>query len=429
MDYNSAIKKLFSLHQFGIKLGLDNISKLCEFIGNPQKELKAFHIAGSNGKGSTASFLASILMEEGYKVGLYTSPHFVKFNERIRIDGKEIDDDYIVNFVSELNSYIDQNSPTFFELTTAMAFKYFYENKVDFAVIETGLGGRLDATNIIEPLISIITTISLEHTNVLGDTIQKIAREKAGIIKKGKPVVLGIMPPEAIDSIKEIAEKIGSRVLLLKEIVDDKGEYLRIKNNPNYYNIYQTPLKGKFQLFNAALAIAAINQILILSNGINIDRGIRNVVRNSGIQGRYEIYNNNPLVIFDSAHNPEGVKSFLGEFIKDKKKYTKRILLFGVMRDKNIPEMLFLLREHFDEILITSVNYERAASIEMLQDITKQLKINSIMVKEPEEYIKKFISSNKGNEVLVVLGSMYLLGQVKKMLAKNFNGVEKILWN
>ena len=169
MDIQSALNKLYSMHQFSIKLGLERIENLLDHLYNPHEKLTCFHIAGSNGKGSTASFLASILMEAGFRVGLYTSPHFVRFNERIRVNGKEIEDSYIADFVESLEVYIEENKPTFFEVTTALAFKYFSESDLDFVVVETGLGGRLDATNVLEPLASIITSISLEHTHILGD--------------------------------------------------------------------------------------------------------------------------------------------------------------------------------------------------------------------------------------------------------------------
>lgn len=420
MDYNSAIQKLFSLHQFGVKLGLDNISKLCNVIGNPQKKLKCFHVAGSNGKGSTASFLASILTEQGYKVGLYTSPHFVKFNERIRINGKEIDDNFIVKFVADLNSYIDSNSPTFFELTTAMAFQYFFENDVDFAVIETGLGGRLDATNIIDPLISIITTLSLEHTNILGETLEKIACEKAGIIKNNRPVILGIMPEEAENSIKEIAQERGSNILLFKDSMKDFGDFIIVENKPIRYHIFQTPLPGKHQLLNAGLAVKAVKEVLPSVDDLHISRGIRNVIPNTGIQGRYEIYNSRPRVIFDSAHNPAGIKCFLDEFNKEKNFYTKRTLIFGAMRDKNIKGMLLLLKNSFESIVLTTIGYERAATVAELEEIAGKLGIKTTAAEKPEEYIKEYINS-KENEVLVVLGSMYILGEIKLRLMNKFS--------
>ncbi len=176
MDIEGSLKKLFSLHTFGIKLGLDNIIGFLNHLGNPQQQLKTIHLAGSNGKGSTASFIASILQEFGFEVGLYTSPHFVKLNERIVINGVQIDDEYVSNFISDNDKYIDDHQLTFFEVTTALAFQYFKDKKPDYCVIETGLGGRLDATNVLNPLATLITSISLEHTNVLGDTIEKITK-------------------------------------------------------------------------------------------------------------------------------------------------------------------------------------------------------------------------------------------------------------
>jgi len=203
MDLKSALEKLYSLHTFGIKLGLENIQKFLSTLDNPQSKLKTIHIAGSNGKGSTAAFIASILMEYGYKVGLYTSPHFIRFNERIQINNVQIPDEYLANFITESEDYIDEHKLTFFEVTTAIAFKYFAENDVDFAVIETGLGGRLDATNVLDPLAVVITSISLEHTNILGDTIRKIAFEKAAIIKKHIHVFVGKLPMEAVAVVEE----------------------------------------------------------------------------------------------------------------------------------------------------------------------------------------------------------------------------------
>ncbi|MCK7522792.1 MAG: Mur ligase family protein [Ignavibacteriales bacterium] len=197
MDLETSLKKLFSLHTFGIKLGLENTIGFLNHLGNPQQALKTIHIAGSNGKGSTSSFIASILQEFGFKIGLYTSPHFVKFNERVVINGKQIEDEYVSSFISDNEKYIDEHELTFFEVTTAMAFQYFKDMNTDYCVIETGLGGRLDSTNVLNPLAVVITSISLEHTNVLGDTIEQIAAEKAAIIKNGSKVFIGMLKKEA----------------------------------------------------------------------------------------------------------------------------------------------------------------------------------------------------------------------------------------
>ena len=203
MNIEKTLAKLYNLQIFGMKFGLENIRKFLQVLGNPQNNLKCFHIAGSNGKGSTASFIASILQTAGFKTGLYTSPHFVRFNERIRINGEEIDDEYIASFYDKHELFINENKLTFFEVTTALAFTYFSEKKVNYAVIETGLGGRLDATNVLKPLAVVLTSISLEHTQHLGNTIEKIATEKAAIIKPKTKVFLGILPGKADEIIQQ----------------------------------------------------------------------------------------------------------------------------------------------------------------------------------------------------------------------------------
>ncbi|MCW8850070.1 MAG: Mur ligase family protein, partial [Melioribacteraceae bacterium] len=233
MNIDTALEKIYSLKQFSVKLGLDNITNLLNHLGNPQKELKTIHVAGSNGKGSTCSFLASILMEFGYKVGLYTSPHLVKFNERIRINSIEISDKDIIEFLDSNKSYIDKYAPTFFEITTALAFNYFAARNVDYAIIETGLGGRLDATNVLNPLASVITSISLEHSHILGDTLEKIAYEKGGIIKNRIPIFIGDLPFEAEKKIESIAKERSSELVKQKDslkVYDNKFD-LQLNSN------------------------------------------------------------------------------------------------------------------------------------------------------------------------------------------------------
>jgi len=258
MNYKESLEKLFSLHQFGIKLGLDNIKNLLAHIGNPESKLQAIHIAGSNGKGSRASFITSILMEAGYKVGLYTSPHFVRFNERIRINGIEIPNEYVVKFMNKNNSYIERESPTFFELTTALAFQYFANEKVDYAIIETGLGGRLDATNVLQSIASVITSISYEHTNILGNSLEGIAKEKAAIIKSGQKVFLGILPEIAKEVVITKATEQSAEYFELEKysiIVNDKGE---IQHKNSEITISNLPLLGEYQIKNASLAVLTI---------------------------------------------------------------------------------------------------------------------------------------------------------------------------
>ncbi|MFH1197598.1 MAG: folylpolyglutamate synthase/dihydrofolate synthase family protein [bacterium] len=412
MNLDLSLKKLYSLHQFGIKLGLDNIIRLLDFIGNPHKDLKTIHIAGSNGKGSTSSFIASILTEAGYKTGLYTSPHFVRFNERIRINGKEIEDGYIVDFMNDLNDYIDEHSPTFFELTTAMAFKYFNENNIDYAVIETGLGGRLDATNVINPLASVITSISLEHTNILGDELAKIAFEKGGIIKNRSKVYLAKLPQQAERVLIGISKERNCEIFHLKDYIVTEEGYLSVRLNRNDYNLYSTPLPGEHQLYNSALAVLTINNTLNIDSVKSYNKGIQNVIKNTGIQCRYERVNKEPMIIFDSAHNSEGVEVFTKEFEKEYRRYAETNLLIGIKNDKDAAGMLNLLNKYFNKIYLTSFENERAFSIEELLAVAHEQSIITERCDDPVQLITDFYLS-KPDGCLVVLGSMYLLGKIK----------------
>ncbi len=419
MDIKSSLEKLFSLHQFGIKLGLNSTLHLLERIGNPHKDLKTFHIAGSNGKGSTASFVASILIEAGYKVGLYTSPHFVKFNERIRINGIMIEDEYIAKFVTELRDHIEKNNPTFFEITTALAFKYFYEQKVDYAVIETGLGGRLDATNVIHPIASVITSISLEHTQHLGDTLEKIAFEKAGIIKQNSKVFVGKMLNEPEKIIRNKAQELNCDYNLISDFTTITADRLIVTLQKKSFSIYFTPLIGTHQLYNAALAVKTINKSLSIEDGLIISRGIRNVIKNTGIQGRYEIICKSPKIIFDSAHNPEGVRIFTEEFSRESNTYTEKHLLFGAMKDKSIAEMIKILNPYFDQIFFTKIDIDRSANEDELESAAKSAGIKINIVQNGSKFVQDFFME-RGDKCLVVLGSMYLLGEIKsKMLEKS----------
>ncbi len=417
MDIKSALEKLYAMHQFGIKLGLEKTYHLLEQIGNPHKELKCIHVAGSNGKGSTASFIASILTEAGYKVGLYTSPHFVKFNERIRINGKMIDDEYIANFVDNLRDYIDESQPTFFEVTTALAFEYFFKQKIDYAVIETGLGGRLDATNVIYPIASVITSISLEHTVHLGNTIDKIAREKGGIIKPNTPVLISKLPDEAKKVIREISELMNSSLIEIENCTAGENGRIVVSIGKKKFSIYKTPLRGEHQLLNAALAVKTVAEALSVINGTVLSRGVRNVVENTGISGRYEVYHEKPRVIFDSAHNVEGIESFLNEFSKESELYSERVLIFGAMRDKEIELMLRKLSPFFDTVLLTHIDIDRAADMAELTIAANNAGIDASPVADPGEFIREFIKLEQ-NRCLAVLGSMYLLGKIKSKILK-----------
>jgi dihydrofolate synthase/folylpolyglutamate synthase len=415
MDLETSLKKLFSLHTFGIKLGLENTIGFLDYLGNPQQALKTIHIAGSNGKGSTSSFIASILQEFGFKVGLYTSPHFVKFNERVVINGKQIEDEYVSSFISSNENYIDEHELTFFEVTTAMAFQYFKDMKTDYCIIETGLGGRLDSTNVLYPLSVVITSISLEHTNVLGDTIEKIAAEKAAIIKDNSKVFFGKLKEETANVIEQKCRETNSILYPLKDFLIESDDQIRLLLDKEKQLEMNSPLKGKYQKYNAALATLTVSKTFLFNDENKYLSGIAKVSKNTGLQGRYEYYHRNPTIIFDSAHNPESVENFLTEFAIEAKSFRKRTLLFGAMRDKAIGDMLKMLFEYFNEIMITEIQYERAAKVEEISDLCNQLNILITPVTEPARFVNRFTCRNE-DECLVVLGSMYLLGEIKQQL-------------
>lgn len=416
MKLEEALERIYSMHQFDIKLGLEKITHLMNHLGNPHKYLNSFHVGGSNGKGSTSSFLASILQEAGYKVGLFTSPHFVKFNERVRINGKQIPDDYIIDFINEMDSYIRKHQPTFFEITTAMAFKYFYESNPDYTVFEVGLGGRLDATNIINPVASVITSISLEHTNILGNDLRQIAIEKAGIIKNNSKVFIGKLPSIAESEISAKAKEQNSSLFSLKNFIQDNNDFVRLRLKENVFNLYNTPLPGHHQLLNSSLAVLTLKETINPANE-SILAGIRKVKINSGLQGRYDLIHNNPAVIMDAAHNLEGVSCFINEFRKTVHDYKKRTLIFGVMKDKEYIKMIELLSPYFDEIRFSSIFYERAVTADELLAVSRDYHHNIVVENEPEDFIENFIKKNK-DECLVLIGSIYLLGKIKENLGK-----------
>ncbi len=415
MDIKKSLEKLYSLHTFGIKLGLDNIRSFLEHLGNPQNYLKAFHIAGSNGKGSTSAFIASILMESGFKVGLYTSPHFVRFNERIIINGNYIEDQFVADFVNRHNDFIDKYGLTFFEVTTAMAFEYFKVNKVDYAVIETGLGGRLDATNVLNPLACIITSISLEHTNILGDKISQIAYEKGEIIKPKCKVFIGKLADEAEAIIEKKCKDVSAKLFRLEDYLIEKHDMVELYTEEIELQDWEIPLKGKYQRYNAALAVLAVTKTLDIDEPRIVYDGIKNVIKNTLIQGRYEYIRNEPFILLDSAHNPDGLKVFLEEFRQDRKKYQKTSILFSALKDKDIDSMIKLLKNQFDEYFITEINYERAEKLNDLKSRFADNDIQTITVSDKREFLSEFLKGDKNN-CLVITGSMYLLGEIKSIL-------------
>jgi dihydrofolate synthase/folylpolyglutamate synthase len=412
MNYEETLAYLYDLARFGIKLDLSNTISLTNRLGNPHLRFPSIHIAGSNGKGSVAAILQSILSAAGYRTGLYTSPHLVDYRERIRIGDELIEKNFILDFVDDLKDEIDENGYTFFEVTTGIAFSYFAHSKVDIAVLETGMGGRLDSTNIVNPLISIITDISLEHTSHLGTTLAQIAFEKAGIIKNGVPTITSVEDQGVFQVIKNVCAQRESTLsigfknsdvkihrLSLDQTLFDFGQYKNLKLN----------LGGRHQVTNACLAISAIEKLK--ETGWNIEsKAVRGALNHVNWRGRLEIVRRNPLTLLDVAHNPAGTKALvdtLEEFILDK----KVIFVFGVMADKDYHSILKEICRKAKFIVLTKPNYKRAADPELLEKVVlAENKPYEIIPEVKQAYI--FASKNaKTDDVICITGSHFTVGE------------------
>ncbi len=311
------------------KADLSNISKLAQYLQNPQKSFKTIHVAGTNGKGSTSSMLCSILQQAGYKVGLYTSPHLKDFRERIKINGKEISQEFVVNFIDQNRIFFQENQLSFFEMSVGMAFSYFKEQQVDVAIIEVGMGGRLDATNIIEPLLSVVTNIGLDHTMFLGDTLQKVATEKAGIIKSNTPVVIGEYTPETKPVFSMIAKEKNAPIYFAQDSF--QGEILT------------SDLKGEYQKNNirtVCQAIQVLNEHFTISLS-DIKQGLLNTVKNTNFLGRWQQLGTAPTIIADTAHNAHGLAVVMKQL--QSQSYEHLYIVFGVVSDKDLDSILEFL--------------------------------------------------------------------------------------
>lgn len=450
------LRKLFSLQRFGIKPGLERTLKLSEFIGNPHLKFPSIHVAGTNGKGSVCSLLASILMEAGYKVGLYTSPHLVNFNERIKMNGIEISDGEMIELAEELLIGEQKWGCTFFEITTIMAFEHFARNKVDIAIIETGMGGRFDSTNILKPILSIITSIDLDHKEYLGNTLEEIAFEKAGIIKEKTPVVIGKYEESVRNVFYEIAKSRMSQIF-------ESNEYCRIENNLYYQDFSQSfdvistneklinvqlPLAGKHQLDNIKQVISAINVIKDDFNitNENILNGFRNVKDNTGLIGRVDVfffedrsqkleyrrqYNDRLIlqtqddlfekhvpVVLDTGHNPEAIKRLVETLKLHRPDIEKWNFVFGAMEDKEINAILNQIESICNTLILTRPKIDRAISIDKLFKKAQNYHfVDIIEIEDVYEAVKYVIDLSNPS---VLCGSFYLAGEALPVLEKMF---------
>jgi dihydrofolate synthase/folylpolyglutamate synthase len=390
------LKWLNSLEIFGSRLGLERINELLSKLGNPQSKLKCIHVAGTNGKGSVCAMIASVLKEQGYKVGMYTSPHLKRFTERFQVNGEEISQKRLNEIIEKIRPYY--KNQTFFEIATAIGFLYFFEEKVDFLVLEVGLGGRLDATNVIEPLVSVITNISLEHTQVLGDREEIIAYEKAGIIKKGKPVVT-LAKGDALKEIKKIAQEKNSKLYIPKKYHKTDGKF-----SVNSYRNMHLGLLGEFQLENASIALKSID---IIKEDYDIsDEAIRKGMENVLWPGRLEYIEKD--VVVDCAHNPGGMSALKKEIMKIN--CEKVISVVGILKDKDKKSIVEIVSSFSDYIVFCEAKSDRASKAE---ELASYCKVRNEIVKDVKKALKKAKKLANNSDLVLVTGSIYTVGEVE----------------
>jgi len=399
MNYQDTIDYLFQklpIYQrsgkIAYKADIGNIVESCNILENPHLNFKSIHIAGTNGKGSTSHIISSILQEAGYKVGLYTSPHLKDFRERIKINGEMISENSVINFVQENKLRFEKIQMSFFEMTVAMAFQFFSKEEVDIAIIECGLGGRLDSTNIITPEISVITNIGLDHTNLLGNTLEEIAAEKAGIIKKGIPVVIGRKQKEILHVFEEIASKENSKLIHCKQ------------------HTFTSDLKGNYQKENINTAVTTLQYLedFIISKEHFVN-GINKVIENTTLLGRWQAISHSPLTICDTAHNEDGLKEVMSQVSRIN--YSKLHFVLGVVKDKNINKILSLLPK--DAIYyFCQANILRSMDKIALQKKSSKFNLSGEVFSSVEEALKQAQTEAKDNDLIYVGGSTFVVAEI-----------------
>ena len=404
MDYSDTIQWLFAqlpMYQRqgkqAFKKNLDNIKAFDTYAGDVSRQFKSIHIAGTNGKGSVSHMLASILQEAGYKTGLYTSPHLKDFRERIRINGKMISKNYVINFVKRHQKFFEKYRLSFFEMTVGMAFEYFARKQVDIAVIETGLGGRLDSTNIIKPELSIITNIGLDHTNMLGSTLNRIATEKAGIIKDNTPVVVGRKQLETTPVFEKIARQKNATLIFAGE-----------QNFP----AYECNLKGHYQKENTQTARTSIEVLRNKGWHISetaIEKGFKNVIKNTGLRGRWEIIRTNPLVIADTAHNRDGLSVVLQQIKETPHKNLHFVLSF--VNDKNLDNILPLFPVNA-KYYFSKAQIPRALDEQILQQKAKNYGLTGQTFPSIEQAYKSALQSADKDDLIFAGGSTFTVAEI-----------------
>ena len=421
-SYKKTIEYLYGLNRFGVKLGLTSISALLTLLDNPHEAFHVLHVGGSNGKGSTAAMTASLLIRAGYRVGLYTSPHLVRFNERIRVGGREIPNRKVVELSRKIASVLakdGENLPsTFFEFTTAMAFLYFAESAVDIAVVEVGMGGRLDATNVVRPLVSIITNVSRDHEKVLGSGIRAVAREKAGIIKRGVPLVTAARGA-ALQVVEEVSQKVEAPLYRygreFSVTASDEGDFSFVAGEDGAITGLRSALMGRHQYLNAACAIMAAT--LMKEKGYAVgERAVRGGLAAVRWPARMEVLRREPTVLVDCAHNPDGadaLKNALAPFL-----YKRLFLIIGVMADKDIKSITAKLVPLADSVIVTRAASDRAAAVDMLAQAVRPYGKPVEVVEEVPRACGAALSMAAPDDLICIAGSVYVAGEARVFMAR-----------
>ena len=432
MKYQEAMKYITEVGNFGSNYGLERTYKLLEFLDNPHGKLKIIHVAGTNGKGSTTAMITSMLKEAGYKVGMYTSPFLEEFEERIQINGENIPKEKLAQLITKIKYAVDKvieegyNHPTEFEIITVLMFLYFATEEVDFAVVEVGLGGRLDSTNVITPILSVITSISFDHTNLLGNTLEEIATEKAGIIKSGIPTV--IYPQEEVAEIvisskcQELDSKlykINKEDAKLINIIKEDKIYQQVKVKLDDEYDVKLPLLGEHQILNLAVALKALEVIKDKAPKLNRESIVKSLATVRW-NGRLEIMSNSPYVVIDGAHNIQGITQ-LDKNIKKYFEYKDMYLILGILADKDVEDMVKVITPKAKKVFTVTPNSMRAETAEELMNEVKKYNESCEAYNDYKNAFEDALKLCKKDDLLLISGSLYMIGEMRGIIKKHFS--------
>ncbi len=421
MNYQQALDYIHGTHKFGMELGLGSISRLMDLMGQPHASFRSVHVAGTNGKGSTSAFIESILREGGFRTGLFTSPYLERFTERIRVGGEEIPGEDLGEMTGYVKGFVDallgegRPHPTEFEIVTAIGFEYFKRKRIDYGIIEVGLGGRLDATNVITPEISVITSIGMDHTNVLGGDLTSISREKAGIIKEGIPVVLHPQSQEALEAVRKVCADKDAPLLYLGESridcrsVSVEGQCFDMQWRGKTLSDLNIRLLGRHQVYNAAAAAA-----VCLELGLS-GQTVREGLKKARWPGRMEILRTSPFIMIDGAHNAQGAQALvdgLREVFPDK----KILLVFGILADKEVHRITGILAPYASRVITAPPDNPRKMHPDRLREIVMQYNANVESSASVKEALKKSLEVAEEDELILFAGSLYMIGEVRRLL-------------